>query len=154
MGGLGSLPTVGGNGAGSGSGGGRTYTVQEGDTLSAIAAMLGIDMDTLYAMNSGTIGPNPNLIYPGEVLNYAGGTLGARAGFSFVGETGPELRFNSSGTSINSTSRTKEMIMDAVREAVGSGGGDQPHIVQVYIGKEKIEEMVVKGYSNASRKTY
>ena len=47
----------------------RTYTVRPGDTLSAIAAGLGIgDWRALYQANIGVIGPDPNLIQPGQVL--------------------------------------------------------------------------------------
>ena len=47
-----------------------TYTVQSGDTLSAIAAKEGVsDWHTLYTDNESTIGSNPNLIFPGQVLN-------------------------------------------------------------------------------------
>lgn len=47
-------------------GGGRTVTVQRGDTLSGIAARLGIPQDQLRGYRSG----NPGLIYAGEVLTY------------------------------------------------------------------------------------
>jgi len=47
----------------------HTYTVQAGDTLSAIAATLGLDgWQRLYEANAGVIGADPNLIYPGQVL--------------------------------------------------------------------------------------
>ncbi len=47
----------------------RTYTVATGDTLSGIAAKLGIgDWRRLYEANVGVIGPDPNRIYPGQVL--------------------------------------------------------------------------------------
>jgi nucleoid-associated protein YgaU len=47
-----------------------SYTVQSGDTLSGIAAKEGIsDWHNLYNNNESTIGSNPNLIYPGQVLN-------------------------------------------------------------------------------------
>jgi nucleoid-associated protein YgaU len=46
-----------------------SYTVQAGDTLSTIAAQEGIsNWQTLYTDNESTIGSNPNLIYPGQVL--------------------------------------------------------------------------------------
>ena len=45
-----------------------SYTVQSGDTLSAIAAKEGVNWHTLYTDNESTIGSNPNLIYPGQVL--------------------------------------------------------------------------------------
>ena len=44
----------------------RTYTVQAGDTLSNIAAYLGINIYNITGYRSGNI----NLIYPGEVLHY------------------------------------------------------------------------------------
>lgn len=44
----------------------RTYTVQSGDTLSGIAAWLGVSMYSITGYSSG----NMNLIYPGEVLYY------------------------------------------------------------------------------------
>lgn len=43
----------------------RTYTVQSGDTLSAIAAKCGTTWQALAAKNGLS---NPNLIYPGQVL--------------------------------------------------------------------------------------
>jgi hypothetical protein len=48
---------------------GRTYTVRPGDTLSEIAAGLGMsDWRPLYEANRGVIGPDPDLIRPGQVL--------------------------------------------------------------------------------------
>jgi LysM repeat protein len=46
------------------------YTVQAGDTLSGIAAALGVrgGWSALYAANRRVIGPDPNLIRPGTVL--------------------------------------------------------------------------------------
>ena len=44
----------------------RTYTVRSGDTLSGIAARLGVSMYSITGYGSG----NRNLIYPGEVLHY------------------------------------------------------------------------------------
>lgn len=49
---------------------GRTYTVQPGDTLSSIAAKLGVAQSQISGFHSG----NPNLIYPGEVLSVSGGS--------------------------------------------------------------------------------
>lgn len=53
------------NGGGSASAS-RTYVVQAGDTLSGIAAWLGVSMYNITGYGSG----NMNLIYPGEVLYY------------------------------------------------------------------------------------
>lgn len=47
----------------------RTYDVAPGDSLSSIAAALGLpDWRALYEANRQTIGPDPNLIYPGQTL--------------------------------------------------------------------------------------
>jgi nucleoid-associated protein YgaU len=48
---------------------GATYTVQSGDTLANIAASLGVSggWQQLAGANSGTVS-NPNLIFPGQVL--------------------------------------------------------------------------------------
>lgn len=48
----------------------HTYTVQAGDTLSKIARKIGghTHWGELYAANRQTIGANPNMIHPGQVL--------------------------------------------------------------------------------------
>ncbi|MEV4561637.1 transglycosylase family protein [Kitasatospora sp. NPDC049285] len=48
---------------------GGTYTVKSGDTLSKIAAGLGVDWHALYNNNTGVVGGNPDLIFPGQVLS-------------------------------------------------------------------------------------
>ncbi|MEV7212971.1 transglycosylase family protein [Kitasatospora cineracea] len=48
---------------------GNSYTVKSGDTLSKIADSLGVDWHALYNNNSGVVGGNPDLIYPGQVLS-------------------------------------------------------------------------------------
>lgn len=48
----------------------HSYVVRAGDTLTAIAARLGIAWTTLYADNRGVIGSDPDLIYPGQVLRW------------------------------------------------------------------------------------
>ena len=45
------------------------YTVRTGDTLSGIAAKYGVNWHTVYSMNESVVGSNPNLIFPGQVLN-------------------------------------------------------------------------------------
>lgn len=54
------------NGGGNTATASRTYVVQSGDTLSGIAAWLGVSMYNI----SGYSSSNMNLIYPGEVLYY------------------------------------------------------------------------------------
>lgn len=49
----------------------KTYTVKKGDCLWNIAKSLygnGVDYTKIYNANKGTVGNNPNLIYPGQVL--------------------------------------------------------------------------------------
>lgn len=61
------------------------YTVKKGDTLSKIASSLGLGgWQKLYELNKSTIGSNPDLIKPGQVL-----TLPDEAGAA-GGETPPE----------------------------------------------------------------
>ncbi|GAA4983754.1 transglycosylase family protein [Kitasatospora paranensis] len=46
-----------------------TYTVKSGDTLSEIAVKFGTDVRSLYARNIRTVGGNPDLIFPDQVLD-------------------------------------------------------------------------------------
>ena len=49
----------------------KTYTVKKGDSLWAIAKKFlgnGARYNEIYELNKGTIGKNPNLIYPGQVF--------------------------------------------------------------------------------------
>jgi hypothetical protein len=50
---------------------GRTYMVQSGDTLRTIAAHQGVKggWKSLYERNRGVVGPNPDLIRPGQELS-------------------------------------------------------------------------------------
>ena len=67
---------------------GRTYTVQAGDTLSGIAAKLGVSTGAISGYRSG----NPNLIYPGEVLKINGGNAAPKpAGRTYTVQAGDNL---------------------------------------------------------------
>lgn len=67
---------------------GRTYTVQAGDTLSGIAAKLGVSTGAISGYRSG----NPNLIYPGEVLKINGGNTARKpAGRTYTVRAGDNL---------------------------------------------------------------
>lgn len=67
---------------------GRTYTVQAGDTLSGIAAKLGVPTSAISGYRSG----NPNLIYPGEVLKINGGNTAPKpAGRTYTVVAGDTL---------------------------------------------------------------
>lgn len=67
---------------------GRTYTVQPGDTLSGIAAKLGVAQSQITGFHSG----NPNLIYPGEVLIIGGAAAPIQsAGTTYTVQSGDTL---------------------------------------------------------------
>lgn len=67
---------------------GRTYTVQPGDTLSGIAAKLGVAQSQITGFHSG----NPNLIYPGEVLTIGGAAAPIQsAGTTYTVQSGDTL---------------------------------------------------------------
>ena len=67
---------------------GRTYTVQAGDTLSGIAAKLGVSPSAISGYRSG----DPNLIYPGEVLKINGGNAAPKpAGRTYTVRAGDTL---------------------------------------------------------------
>lgn len=67
---------------------GRTYTVQPGDTLSGIAAKLGVAQSQITGFHSG----NPNLIYPGEVLAIGGAAAPIQsAGTTYTVQSGDTL---------------------------------------------------------------
>jgi nucleoid-associated protein YgaU len=48
--------------------GAACYVVRSGDNLSKIASSFGATVQAVYESNRTTIGPNPNLIYPGQKL--------------------------------------------------------------------------------------
>jgi len=52
--------------------GAACYVVQSGDTLSGIASRFGSSVDAVWQSNRTTIGPNPNLIRPGQRLYIPG----------------------------------------------------------------------------------
>lgn len=67
---------------------GRTYTVRPGDTLSGIAAKLGVAQSQITGFHSG----NPNLIYPGEVLAIGGAAAPIQsAGATYTVQSGDTL---------------------------------------------------------------
>lgn len=66
---------------------GTTYTVQPGDTLSAIAARFGVSVDDISGYRSG----DPNLIFPGEVLTIGGARGGANASTTYTVQPGDTL---------------------------------------------------------------
>lgn len=95
-----------------------TYTIQSGDTLSAIAARNGMTLDQLLALNpqfTAQAGRDPNLIYPGETVNLGavggatgtGGMAGTAGGTgTIVGDGSINLGINSSPTGASFPSST------------------------------------------------
>lgn len=62
--------------------------MQAGDTLSGIAAKLGVSTSAISGYRSG----NPNLIYPGEVLKINGGNTAPKpAGRTYTVQAGDNL---------------------------------------------------------------
>jgi len=49
----------------------KTYTVKSGDNLTKIALRYGLNTRDLYAKNARVIGPDPNVILPGQRLSLA-----------------------------------------------------------------------------------
>lgn len=70
-----------------------TYTVQKGDSLSAIAARTLGDANRwreIYDLNRDVVGGNPNLIYPGQVLKLPGGAKASAPSNSSSGGRWPK----------------------------------------------------------------
>ena len=91
-------------------GGGQSYTVQEGDTLSAIAARFGTDWQTLARQNGLD---NPHLIYPNQQINVGSGISGGQADGP-GGVSGPD------GTPGGGTSS----VYDVARQYLGRNASD------------------------------
>ncbi|MCI6532175.1 MAG: GH25 family lysozyme [Bifidobacterium animalis] len=66
---------------------GRTYVVQPGDTLSAIAARFGVGINAISGYRSG----DPNVIYPNEVLTIGGTPTPASSKRTYVVQPGDTL---------------------------------------------------------------
>lgn len=89
--------------------GAQSYTVQSGDSLSKIAARLGVPVSQISGYRSG----NPNLIYPGEVLS-VGGMGGGQQGQT------PAPGIGNSG----SLGETLQSLKGTVDSLVEKGYGD------------------------------
>ena len=57
---------------GGGEGGGASYTVKSGDTLSAIGKHHGVSWSDIYEANKDVIGDDPDKIKPGQTLRIPG----------------------------------------------------------------------------------
>jgi len=112
---------------------GRALTVQHGDTLSGLAAQLGVPLDKLLAANPQVL--NPDVIYPGDAINVPGGTTQAAsgAGGSYTVQPGDSLSgiASANGTTVqalleaNPQIRNPDLIVvgDRIQLPGGNGGG-------------------------------
>lgn len=95
----------------------NSYTVQSGDTLSAIASRMGVPISQLTGYQSG----NPNLIYPGEVITVKGnsttptGTSNSVTSSSLLPSTSS---YNLSSTSYNTNSDAIIGGVDATSKSI------------------------------------
>lgn len=101
-----------------------SVVVQPGDTLSGIAAKEGLsDWNLLYQDNLSVVGGNPNLIFPGQVLQIPG-TAGTPT-VSVVTVTHPHrtVKHNtdSGNNNSNTSNPTSTINWDAVAECESSG---------------------------------
>ena len=95
------------------------YTVQEKDTLSAIAQKLGVSVSDISGYRSG----DPNVIYPGEVLNVGGSKLGGLSG-TLPSETGGKELPTEQGGLASLQSLFKRITERYTRSSVGSAFGE------------------------------
>jgi hypothetical protein len=80
------------------------------------------------------------------IFGFASGGV-TPGGISLVGEHGPELAVFPSGTRIIPKSEARTMV--AARNAGGSGGSNQPQIIQLVVGKKVLAEVVAQINSDA-----
>ncbi len=106
--------SAGGSGSSSSSGGGSSHHVSQGDTLSAIAARLGVSLQALAAANGIA---NPNLIYSGTSLRApAPGTTATPAPASVPVST-------ASTSAVSKTASTTSASTGPEGASAYSGGG-------------------------------
>lgn len=102
---------------------------------------------------------DPNhIFYPGDVVfvdspnGYASGSRFTAGGLALVGERGPELVQMPAGSQVTNSTNTTSILKKMEQILTGGGyGGDNPIVVHVYIGQEKVDEVVVKAMSRKSR---
>jgi LysM repeat protein len=93
-------------------GGGGSYTVQAGDTLSAIAARAGVSMSSLAAANG--LDPNAFLL-TGTVLSLAGGSAPAQAAAAPASGPAPQGAYTvRSGDTLGNLAKQTGVSMDAM----------------------------------------
>jgi len=90
----------------------RGLTVRYGDTLSGIAAKLGVSLDRLLAANPQVL--NPDVIYPGDQLTVPDGAGGGNAGGDYTVRSGDTLSgiAGMHGVSLQSLTAANPQIAD------------------------------------------
>ena len=99
-------------------GGSGTYTVQPGDTLSAIAAAHGTSVAAIASANGIS---NPDLIYVGQVLTISGSAPAPTSGGSYTVQSGDTL------------SGIAERFGTSVQDLVNKNGISNPDMI--YVGQ-------------------
>jgi LysM repeat protein len=117
---------------------GHSVTVQQGNTLSGIAATYEVPggWQAVYAANEATVGTDPNIIYPGEVLAVPGpGEAASATGEAPAPATSPSSiagAYSSTGGSsvpawatciVQRESGGNPAAVNSVPGYVGNGGG-------------------------------
>ena len=108
------------------------YTVRSGDTLSSIGARFGIPWEALYAANRSAVGPNPNLIFPGEVLSLTGAPR-QQSAQSEPAQSGSPSGWGQPGSQ---AAASQQQSAPAQSSATSSGGGAPGSFQQCVIQRE------------------
>ncbi len=97
-----------------------SHTVAAGDTLSAIGAKYGVNWQDIYNANKGAVGPNPNMIRPGQILTIPGqGGAGTGGGTSSGNTTDFKLSVPSTvDSSTVSSAMTNPITQQDLEDAV------------------------------------
>lgn len=101
-----------------------SVVVQPGDTLSGIAAKEGLsDWNLLYQDNLSVVGSNPNLIFPGQVLQIPGTAGTPTVSVVTVAHPHHTVKHNtgSGNNNSNTSNPTSTINWDAVAECESSG---------------------------------
>ena len=128
---VGTAPQTSGTSGGGASSGGRTYTVQRGDTLSGIGSRYGVSWNSIYEANKGIIGGNPNLIRPGQTLTipgYAEGGIVDYTGLAMLHGTKNEPEF------VLNNTQMKNIISNIVDPRMARRGNGENKVTNYNFG--------------------
>ena len=109
----------------------NSYTVQSGDTLSKIAANKGVGINDISGYRSG----NPDLIYPGEVLTFGGGTA---SGSSMVNDINRAAAQGiSDPVKLAALQKQEAAAKQALAEAEAAKNKNDPNSLDYWVNKAK-----------------